>query len=73
VKRIKAAFLTATLTLGCLLIALGVCLAEMLTLSLHGYTVKLCPLEAWYVAAALAGGIFIIVYVADRVAEEVVE
>jgi len=44
----------------------------MLSLSLRGYTVKLCPLEVWYIVAALAGGIFIIAYVVDRVVEGVV-
>jgi len=73
VKRIKAAFLTATLTLGCLLIVLGVCLAEMLVLSLYGYVIRLCPPEAWYAAVAFVGGIFIILHAINAMIEEVMK
>jgi len=72
VRGVEVAFLTAALTLGCLLVVLAICLAEMLTLSLRGHVITLCPLETWYVAVALAGGIFIIAYVANRVVEAVV-
>jgi len=73
VKGIRAAFLTTILTLGCLLIVLAVCLAEMLILSLRGYWIRLCPPEVWFVAVALAGGIFIISYAINRVVKEVVK
>jgi len=73
VRSVEVAFPTATLTLGCLLIVLAVCLAEMLILSLRGYEIKLCPSEVWYVAVALAGGIFIISFTINRIVKEVVE
>jgi len=73
VKIVKIALLTSVLTLGCLLVVLAFCLAEMLILSLRGYWIRLCPPEAWFVAVALAGGIFIISYAINRVIKEVIK
>jgi len=73
VKVVRTAFLTAVLTLGGLLIVLAFCLAEILILSLRGYVIKLCLPELWFVAVALAGGIFIISYAINRIVEEVVK
>jgi len=73
VRFVRAALLTAILTLGCLLVVLAIWLAEVLILSLRGYEIRLCPLEAWFVAVALAGGIFIISYAINKIVEEVVK
>jgi len=73
VKGVRVAFLTAVLTLGCLLVVLAFWLAEMLILSLRGYVIRLCLPEVWFIAVALAGGIFIISYAINRVVEEVMK
>jgi len=54
-------FICATMlaVLGALQVTLALLLAEIYHLSLSGNWIRLCPEEAWTIAVAFAGGIFI--------------